>query len=127
VRADYANAAESRVNRRRVEHRPRTAAIRASHSFAVSKDSRMYHWETGASAPVILLTACSIKELLEDDLVCDELPPGVCPCCMGLSPGISIDGETIMHCKLCDDGKRDVTVEAADCWLKEMAARRGQR
>ncbi len=33
----------------------------------------------------------------------DELPRGVCPACMGLSPGIAIDGETIMHCPVCHD------------------------
>jgi hypothetical protein len=43
----------------------------------------------------------------------DELPPGVCPACTGLSPGISIDGETIMHCPVCQDTGK-VTVEEAD-------------
>ena len=36
----------------------------------------------------------------------DELPPGICPACMGLSPGIAIDGETIMHCPVCNDTGR---------------------
>jgi len=28
----------------------------------------------------------------------------LCGNCMGLSPGISMDGETITHCPLCHDG-----------------------
>ena len=55
----------------------------------------------------------------------DELPPGVCPACMGLSPGIAIDGETIMHCALCHD-TGTVTVEEAERWRHEMADRHGQ-
>ncbi len=39
-----------------------------------------------------------------------EMDAGVCPACMGLSPGISIDGETIMHCPVCNDTGK-VTVE----------------
>jgi hypothetical protein len=60
------------------------------------------------------------------DEALDELPPGVCPACMGLSPGIDIDGETVMHCRLCDDGKRKVTPEEAERWEREMAARHGR-
>ena len=33
----------------------------------------------------------------------DERPADVCPACDGLSPGISADGETIMHCPVCHD------------------------
>jgi hypothetical protein len=49
--------------------------------------------------------------LTTDEL--DELPPEVCPACTGPSPGISIDGETIMHCPVCQDTGK-VTVEEAD-------------
>ena len=33
----------------------------------------------------------------------NELPDGICPTCDGLSPGIGIDGETIMHCPGCHE------------------------
>jgi hypothetical protein len=39
----------------------------------------------------------------DDGLQFGELPPGVCPACMGLLPGIAIDGETIIHCNICHD------------------------
>jgi hypothetical protein len=55
----------------------------------------------------------------------DELPPRVCPACTGLSPGISIDGETIMHCPVCQDTGK-VTVEEADRWREEMRKRHGK-
>jgi hypothetical protein len=45
-----------------------------------------------------------------------------CPACMGLSPGISIDGETVMHCKVCGDSGR-VSLERARQWEEEMRAR----
>ena len=51
----------------------------------------------------------------------------LCPQCDGLSPGIHMDGETIMHCSTCHD-KHAVTVEEADRWRE--AARKayaGQR
>ena len=47
----------------------------------------------------------------------DELPPGVCPACMGLSPGIAIDGETIMHCVVCRDSGT-VTAQEAERWQR---------
>jgi hypothetical protein len=50
-----------------------------------------------------------------------ERPPDLCPACDGLSPGISMDGETIMHCSTCHD-KHAVTVEDADRWREEMRA-----
>jgi hypothetical protein len=62
--------------------------------------------------------------LTTDEL--DELPPGVCPACTGLSPGISIDGETIMHCPVCQDTGK-VTVEEADRWREEMRTTRQGR
>ena len=49
----------------------------------------------------------------------------LCGNCMGLSPGISMDGETITHCPLCHDGHL-VTASEADRWRKEMAERRGR-
>jgi hypothetical protein len=52
----------------------------------------------------------------------DELPPGVCPACQGLSPGISADGETIMHCSVCDDTGK-VTPEQARKWEQAMATK----
>jgi hypothetical protein len=52
----------------------------------------------------------------------DELPPGVCPACTGLSPGISMDGETIMHCPVCHD-TGSVTLEQARQWEEEMRSR----
>ena len=45
-----------------------------------------------------------------------ELPPGVCPACMGLSPGIAIDGETIMHCPVCKDTGKVTPEEAERYW-----------
>ena len=46
----------------------------------------------------------------------DELPPGVCPACDGLSPGISIDGETIMHCRVCNDTGKVTPEESKRFW-----------
>ena len=43
----------------------------------------------------------------------------LCPACDSLSPGISIDGEPIMHCPVCHD-QGIVSVEAADRWRREM-------
>ena len=51
-----------------------------------------------------------------------ERPADLCPACDGLSPGISIDGETIMHCPVCHDTGR-VTPEEAARWEEEMAKR----
>jgi hypothetical protein len=49
----------------------------------------------------------------------DEPPPGTCPACDGLSPGISVDGETIMHCTLCGDSGK-VTIEQEKQWEEDM-------
>jgi hypothetical protein len=38
--------------------------------------------------------------------------------------GISIDGETIMHCPVCHDREK-VTVEEADRWRREMRGKYG--
>ena len=46
----------------------------------------------------------------------------LCPQCDGLSPGIHMDGETVMHCNTCQD-QRAVTVEAADPQLALGRAR----
>src|SRR6266851_8857783 len=48
----------------------------------------------------------------------------LCPCCDGLSPGISADGETIVHCPVCHD-RNVVTVEDADRWRNEMRKQHG--
>lgn len=55
----------------------------------------------------------------------DERPADVCPACDGLSPGISIDGETIMHCAVCHDTGK-VTPEDANRWREEMRKQHGQ-
>ena len=41
----------------------------------------------------------------------------LCPQCDGLSPGIHMDGETIMRCSTCHD---KVTVEEADRWRRAV-------
>jgi hypothetical protein len=46
----------------------------------------------------------------------------LCPCCGGLSPGISPDGETIVHCPVCHD-RQVVTVVDAERWRNEMRKR----
>jgi hypothetical protein len=46
----------------------------------------------------------------------------LCPQCDGLSPGIHMDGETIMHCSTCHD-RHAVTVEEANRWREAMRAR----
>jgi hypothetical protein len=48
----------------------------------------------------------------------------LCPCCDSLSPGIAMDGETIVHCPVCHD-KGMVTVEEADHWRQEMREKYG--
>jgi hypothetical protein len=50
----------------------------------------------------------------------------LCPQCDGLSPGISMDGETIMHCSTCHDANA-VTVEEADRWRRRIANRYERR
>ena len=44
-----------------------------------------------------------------------ELPKAVCYACDGLSPGISVDGETIMHCPVWHDTSK-VRPEEAERW-----------
>jgi hypothetical protein len=48
----------------------------------------------------------------------------LCPCCDGLSPGIGMDGETVMHCPVCHD-QNAATVADADRWRDEMRKRYG--
>ena len=43
----------------------------------------------------------------------------LCPCCDSLSPGISMDGETIVHCPVCHD-QGSVSFEEAERWRQEM-------
>jgi hypothetical protein len=50
----------------------------------------------------------------------------LCPSCDSLSPGISIDGETIMHCPVCHD-KGTVSVEKADRWRQAMQEQYGSK
>jgi hypothetical protein len=52
----------------------------------------------------------------DDELEFGELPPGVCPACIGLSPGIAIDGHTIMHCPVCHDTGKVTPEEAERYW-----------
>ena len=56
-----------------------------------------------------------------------ELPPGVCPACMGLSPGIAIDGETIMHCSVCGDTGKVTPEQSERCWQAVEERQRGRR
>lgn len=49
----------------------------------------------------------------------------LCPSCDGLSPGIAMDGETIMHCPVCHD-QNAVAVADADRWRDEMRKRYGR-
>ena len=49
----------------------------------------------------------------------------LCPSCDGLSPGIAIDGETVMHCHVCHD-QNAVTVADAGRWRDEMRKRYGR-
>ena len=50
----------------------------------------------------------------------------LCPSCESLSPGIDIDGETIVHCPVCHD-KGMVTVEEADRGRAEIRQKYGVR
>jgi hypothetical protein len=50
----------------------------------------------------------------------------LCPCCDSLSPGIDMDGETIVHCPVCHD-KGMVTVEQADRGRAEIREKFGAR
>jgi hypothetical protein len=50
----------------------------------------------------------------------------LCPACDSLSPGISTDGETIMHCGLCHDAGL-VTVEEANLWRQAMQEKYGSK
>jgi hypothetical protein len=49
----------------------------------------------------------------------DQLPEGMCPCCTGLSPGIAMDGETIVHCPVCHDTGK-ATPKEAERYEEEM-------
>jgi hypothetical protein len=48
----------------------------------------------------------------------------LCPACDSLSPGIVMDGETVVHCPVCHD-KGVVSTEAADAWREEMREKYG--
>jgi hypothetical protein len=48
----------------------------------------------------------------------------LCPACDALSPGIAMDGETIMRCPVCQD-KGMVTLEKAERWRQAMHERHG--
>jgi hypothetical protein len=50
----------------------------------------------------------------------------LCPACDALSPGISADGETIMHCELCRDAGT-VAVEEANRWRQAMEKKYGSK
>jgi hypothetical protein len=51
---------------------------------------------------------------------------GLCPCCDSLSPGIAMDGETIVHCPVCYD-KGMVAFEAADRWRQKLREKYGSQ
>jgi hypothetical protein len=68
----------------------------------------------------------SVCEVDGDELIeVSERPPDLCPACDGLSPGIDLDGETVVHCAVCSDTGK-VTPEQAEAWECEMAARYGR-
>jgi hypothetical protein len=48
----------------------------------------------------------------------------LCPACDSLSPGIDMDGETIVHCPVCHE-KGIVPVEEANRWRREMQEKYG--
>ncbi len=54
----------------------------------------------------------------------NQRPADLCPCCDGLSPGIDLDGETIIHCPICHD-RHTVTPEQIKAYEDEMRARYG--
>ena len=56
----------------------------------------------------------------------NERPADLCPACDGLSPAISIDGETIMHCDVCHDTGK-VTPEAAERFWQTVEAQQKVR
>ena len=56
----------------------------------------------------------------------DELPPGLCPACDNLSPGVDITGENILHCYLCHD-RHHVTPEQLAAWEQKLRARYGKQ
>jgi hypothetical protein len=56
----------------------------------------------------------------------DERPADVCPTCDGLSPGISIDGETIMHCGVCNETGK-VTPEQNERFWEAVRERQNRR
>lgn len=56
-----------------------------------------------------------------DDLN-NERPVDLCMACDGLSPGIDMDGETIVHCAWCGDSGK-MTPEQARQWEQEAKAR----
>jgi hypothetical protein len=82
--------------------------------------------EAGAEAMARNAVAPEDDDEILDGVQFGELPPGVCPACMGLSPGIAIDGETIMHCSLCGNSGK-VTPEQAEKYWKGVEEREGKR
>jgi hypothetical protein len=51
---------------------------------------------------------------------------GTCPACDGLSPGITIDGETIMHCAVCNETGK-VTPEQNERFWEAVRERQNRR
>jgi hypothetical protein len=51
-----------------------------------------------------------------------ERPADLCPYCDGLSPGVDMTGERIIHCPLCGN-KHIVTPEEVKAWEEEMRTR----
>ena len=91
-------------------------------------------WERSKQAPCrksgsrlrrIIMSERNLVETLRE-LGPEKVVDGseLCPCCDGLSPGISMDGQTIVHCPVCHD-RNVVTVEDADRWRSEIRKRHG--
>ena len=49
----------------------------------------------------------------------------LCPCCDGLSPGISADGETIVHCPVCHDRNVVTVADTEPLAGRDTQAKRG--
>jgi hypothetical protein len=60
-----------------------------------------------------------INDVVEDFIRISDTEV-VCSSCDGLSPGIDMDGCTIMHCPVCGDADR-LTLEDAKAWVERVS------
>jgi hypothetical protein len=51
----------------------------------------------------------------------------LCPCCDSLSPGIAMDGETIMHCPICHHSGKVTPKENERFWETVEQQRKARR